>query len=121
MKPSAIALGTIFTHGASLAILAPVFGETYKRAKAADSSEDFIKSREAAGAATAWGSSLVGAALQAYGVGALMVATDTRSYKGATVMGTLVFLASSAPSVRSPSFPFPSLFLSVPPTPVYMY
>lgn len=100
VKPSAIAMGTVFTHTASLGILAPVFGDTYHRAQAANSKEEFIKSREAAGAAAAWGSSFVGSAVQTYGVAALINATGTLSYKGAAYLGSLVFMASSAPSVR---------------------
>ncbi|KAF2209066.1 hypothetical protein CERZMDRAFT_70421 [Cercospora zeae-maydis SCOH1-5] len=98
VKPSAIALGTVFTHVASLAILGPVFGETYRKAQAANSSEEFIKSKEAASAGAAWGTSLVGSALQSYGVGALINATGTLSYKGAAYLGALIFAASSAPS-----------------------
>ncbi len=101
VKPSAIALGTIFTHTASLAILAPVFGDTYNRAQRANSSEEFIKSKEAASAASAWGSSLVGSAVQTYGVGALINATGTLTYKGAAYLGSLIFMASSAPSVST--------------------
>jgi len=99
VKPSAIALGTIFTHTASLAILAPVFGDTYHRAQAANTKEEFAKSKEAASAAAAWGSSLAGSALQTYGVGALINATGTLSYKGAAYLGSLIFFASSAPSL----------------------
>ena len=99
MKPSAIAFGTVFTHAASLAILAPVFGDTYKRAQSADSKEEFFKSKEAASAATFWGSSLLGSAVQAYGVGALINQTGTFTYKGAAYLGALIFMASSAPSV----------------------
>lgn len=106
MKPSAIALGTVFNHTAALAILGPVFGETYQRAQAANSNEEFFKSKEAASAAAAWGSSLVGSAIQSYGVGALINATGTLSYKGAAYLGTLIFFASSAPSVS-----FSSIFL----------
>lgn len=98
VKPSAIALGTAFNHAASLAILTPLFGDTYHRAQAANSKEEFIRSKEAASAATAWGTSLVGSALQSYGVGALINATGTLSYKGAAYLGSLIFLASSAPS-----------------------
>ena len=36
VKPSAIALGTVYTHTISLAVLAPLFGDTYKRAQNAD-------------------------------------------------------------------------------------
>lgn len=99
MKPSAIALGTLYTHAVSLAVLGPVFGDTYKRAQAANSKEEFLKSKEAASAAAAYGSSLVGSAVQCYGVGALINATGTLSYKGAAYLGSLIFFASSAPSV----------------------
>ncbi|PGH21594.1 hypothetical protein AJ80_03027 [Polytolypa hystricis UAMH7299] len=104
VKPSAIALGTIFTHTASLGILTPVFGDTYRRAQAANSKEEFFKSKEAASAAAAWGSSLVGSALQTYGVGALINSTGTLSYKGAAYLGSLIFFATSAPSFISQLF-----------------
>ncbi|KAF2223290.1 hypothetical protein BDZ85DRAFT_261327 [Elsinoe ampelina] len=98
VKPSAIALGTIYNHAVSLAVLTPLFGETYRQAQAANSKEEFFKSKEAASAGIAWGSSLVGSAVQSYGVGALINATGTLTYKGAAYLGTLVFFASSAPS-----------------------
>ena len=99
MKPSAIATGAIFSHAASLAILAPLFGDTYHRAQAANSKEDFFKSKEAAGAAAAWGSSIVGSVAQTYGISALIISTGTLSTKGAAYLGSLVFLASTAPGV----------------------
>ncbi|KAF1987859.1 DUF1761-domain-containing protein [Aulographum hederae CBS 113979] len=101
VKPSAIALGTVFNHAASLAIMAPLFGDTYRKAQAASTSEEFFKSKEAATAAATWGSSLVGSAVQAYGVGALINATGTLSYKGAAYLGSLIFMASAAPSIVS--------------------
>ncbi|KAH8911665.1 DUF1761-domain-containing protein [Coniochaeta sp. PMI_546] len=97
VKPSAIALGTIFNHGIELAVLSPLFGATYQRAKAANSKEEFARSKEASSAAVAWGSSLVGSALQSYGIGALINATGTLSYKGAAYLGALIFAATSAP------------------------
>jgi hypothetical protein len=42
--------------------------------------------------------------LQSYGVGALINATGTLSYKGAAYLGGLIFMATSAPGV---SIPFP--------------
>jgi len=99
VKPSAIALGTVFNHVVSLAVLAPVFGETYHRAKAAETKEEFFKSKEAATAAATWGSSLLGSGLQAYGVGALINATGTLTYKGAAYLGGIIFLAGSAPTI----------------------
>lgn len=79
--------------------MAPLFGETYHRAQAANTKEEFFKSREAATAAATWGSSLVGSGIQAYGVGALINATGTLSYKGAAYLGSLIFMASAAPAV----------------------
>merc|ERR1712227_1134550 len=86
VKPSAVALGTVYNHAISLAVLGPVFGDTYRQAQAANSKEEFFKSKEAA------------SAVQSYGVGALINATGTLSYKGAAYLGTLIFFASSAPS-----------------------
>jgi len=104
VKPSAIAAGTIFNHVASLGILAPVFGETYNRAQAANSKEEFFKSKETASAVAAWGSSLTGSAVQTYGVAALINSTGTLTYKGAAYLGTLIFFASSAPSFLAQIF-----------------
>ncbi|KAJ9642571.1 hypothetical protein H2201_006326 [Coniosporium apollinis] len=101
VKPSAIALGTIFNHAVSLAVLGPVFGDTYRQAQAANSKEEFFKSKEAASAASAWGSSLVGSAIQSYGVGALINATGTLTYKGAAYLGSLILMATAAPSIVS--------------------
>merc|ERR1712098_897651 len=83
--------------GVELAVLSPLFGQTYNRAKAANTKEEFVKSKEASSAAVAWGTTLVGSALQAYGVGALINATGTLSYKGAAYLGGLVFAATAAP------------------------
>lgn len=85
------------------AVLTPVFGQTYQRAKSADTKEEFIRSKEATSAAVAWGTSLVGSALQSYGVGALINATGTLSYKGAAYLGGLIFAATSGPTVSSMS------------------
>ncbi|KAI1092615.1 DUF1761-domain-containing protein [Rostrohypoxylon terebratum] len=98
VKPSAIALGTVFNHGIELAVLTPVFGQTYQRAKQANTKEEFLRSKEASSAAVAWGTSLVGSALQSYGVGALINATGTLSYRGAAYLGALIFAATSAPT-----------------------
>ncbi|KAF1811103.1 DUF1761-domain-containing protein [Eremomyces bilateralis CBS 781.70] len=104
VKPSAIAIGTLFNHATSLAVLTPLFGDTYRRAEAANSKEDFFKSKEAASAASAWGTSLAGSALQSYGVGALINATGTLTYKGAAYLGGLIFCASTAPGLISQFF-----------------
>ncbi|KLU83831.1 hypothetical protein MAPG_02881 [Magnaporthiopsis poae ATCC 64411] len=97
VKPSAIALGTVFNQAAELAVLTPLFGATYNRAKAANTKEEFLRSKEASSVAVAWGTSFVGSALQSYGVGALINATGTLSYKGAAYLGGLIFTATAAP------------------------
>jgi len=82
-------------------VLTPLFGQTYQRAKAANTKEEFLQSKEASSAAVAWGTSLTGSALQSYGVGALINATGTLSYKGAAYLGGLIFMATSAPLVSN--------------------
>jgi hypothetical protein len=98
VKPSAIALGLAFNQGVELAVLAPVFGQTYHRYKASNSKEEFAKSAETTNAAIAWGTSFLGSGLQSYGVAALINATGTLSYKGAAYLGGLIFAATSAPA-----------------------
>lgn len=92
--------------------MAPLFGETYNRAQSANTKEEFFKSKEAATAAATWGSSLVGSAIQSYGVGALINATGTLSYKGAAYLGSLIFFASSAPAVCTYSDSYSKRYLT---------
>ncbi|KAI5844109.1 hypothetical protein BZA05DRAFT_175609 [Tricharina praecox] len=97
VKPSAIALGTVFNQAANLAVLTPIFGETYRRAQHADSKEEFIKSKEAASAAALYGSTLVGSGIQTYAVAAVLNHCGILSYKGAAYVGGLIFAATSVP------------------------
>ncbi|PUU79784.1 hypothetical protein B9Z19DRAFT_1192400 [Tuber borchii] len=101
VKPSAIALGTIFTHTANLAVMSPLFGETYRKAMKADSKSEFATSKEAMMSATLVGSSLVGSSVQTYAVAALLSRSAALSYKGAAYVGALVFAATSVPTVVS--------------------
>lgn len=96
-----MALGLVFNQAAELAVLSPLFGQAYQRAKASNTKEEFVHSREATGSAVALGTSFIGSALQSYGVGALINATGTLSYKGAAYLGGLIFVATSAPTVCS--------------------
>ncbi|CAN8105708.1 unnamed protein product [Discula destructiva] len=104
VKPSAIALGLVFTQAVETAVLAPVLGETYKKAKQANTSREFWESREATSTGIAVGTTFVGSLAQAYAVGALINATGTLSYKGASYLGGLIFLATSAPTYLSQIF-----------------
>lgn len=101
VKPSAVALGTIFTHATNLAVMAPLFGDAYNKAMNADTKEEFIKSKEAAKSATLWGSNLLGSGAQTYAIAALLTQTGVLSYKGAAYVGALIFAATSVPTVRS--------------------
>lgn len=96
---SAIAIGTLFAHTSSLITSAPVFGAAFQKAKAADSPKEAIHSKEAASAASVYGASLTGSALQTYAVAALINLTGTVSYKGASYLGGLLFFVSTLPSV----------------------
>lgn len=99
VKPSALAIGTLFTHASSLLTNGPIFAECFKKARAADSPEEAFKSREAASAGKVWGSSLIGSAFQTYGVAALINLTGTVTLKGGAYLGGLIFIVSSTPSV----------------------
>lgn len=79
--------------------MTPLFGETYNKVKTSNSKEEFLRSKEAASAATAYGSSLVGSAIQTYGVAALLNVTGILTYKGAAYMGGLIFAATTVPAV----------------------
>ncbi|PSR83928.1 hypothetical protein BD289DRAFT_275284 [Coniella lustricola] len=98
VKPSAVALGLVFNQTIETAVLAPLLGESYRAAKRSDSAEEYFKSREATSTGVALGTSFVGSLAQSYAVGALINATGTLSYKGATYLGGLIFLATSAPT-----------------------
>lgn len=98
VKPSAIALGTIFTHASNLAVMAPLFGEAYQKAMNVDTKEEF-KSKEITKTATLWGSNFLGSGVQTYAVAALLTQTGVMSYKGAAYIGALIFAATSVPTV----------------------
>ncbi|KAK6359536.1 hypothetical protein TWF696_000690 [Orbilia brochopaga] len=95
VKPSAIALGTAFTQLGHTAVLAPLFGDRYERARKANSSQNFLHSKEAKQGAVLFGTTLVGSGLQTYAMAALLTTTGTLSYKGAAYLGTLIFFTTS--------------------------
>jgi len=95
VKPSAIALGTAFTQLGHTAVLAPLFGERYDRARKANANQNFLHSKEAKQGAVWFGTTLVGSGIQTYAMAALITTTGTLSYKGAAYLGSLVFLSTS--------------------------
>jgi len=95
VKPSAIAIGTAFSQLGHTAVLAPLFGDAYERARKQNSSQNFLHSKEAKQGALIAGASLFGSGIQTYAVAALLTTTGTLSYKGAAYLGGLVFMATS--------------------------
>jgi len=95
VKPSAIAIGTIFTQLAQTAVLAPLFGDRLDRARKQNSTQNFLHSKEAKTGAALFGATLVGSGLQTYAMAALLTTTGTLSYKGAAYLGSLVYLTTS--------------------------
>ncbi|KAI5296557.1 hypothetical protein KEM52_000252 [Ascosphaera acerosa] len=104
VRPSAIVLGIMFNELTSLKEFCPLITDTRRRASAASSKEDFLKSKEAGSALGVAVSTLCGSALKAYAIASLIDATRTVCYKGAIYVGTMVFVASSAPTVVSQIF-----------------
>jgi len=95
IKPSAIALGTAFTQLSHTAVLAPLFGDSYDKARKQNSSSDFLHSKEAKTGAALLGATIVGSGVQSYAMAALLTTTGTLSYKGAAYLGGLVWLTTS--------------------------
>jgi len=95
VKPSAIALGTIFTQATSLAVMGPLFGDTYEKSKKSNSTQQFLHSKEATTSASLFAATLVGSGFQSYAMGALLNATGTLSIKGAAYVGGLVWACNS--------------------------
>jgi len=95
VKPSAIAIGTAFSQLGHTAVLGPLFGDAYDRARKQNSTQNFLHSKEAKQGAALFGATLVGSGLQTYAMAALITTTGTLSYKGAAYLGSLVFLTTS--------------------------
>lgn len=97
---SAIAIGTAFTHASSLLSFVPVFGAAFQKVKKIHEEHDHdAKVNEAVSGTAKWGASLTGSALQTYAVAALLNISGTTSIKGATCIGSLLFMTSTVPTV----------------------
>ncbi|KAA8908916.1 hypothetical protein TRICI_004729 [Trichomonascus ciferrii] len=96
---SAIAIGTAFSHVNSFIVTAPVIGAACKKAREADTKEEFLKSKEAAGALCVNTNSLVTSALRSYAVAVLLNKTGASNLCAATCVGGLVFTISALPSI----------------------
>ncbi|CAN6655322.1 hypothetical protein TRVA0_028S00430 [Trichomonascus vanleenenianus] len=99
IKPSAIVFGAAFCHASSFIVTAPVIGKACKKATHSDTKEEFLKSKEAAGAVCVYSNSLLTSALQSYAFSVLLSKTNTVSVKSAAIIGGLVFTISSLPEI----------------------
>ncbi len=97
IKPSALAIGALYTHASSFVVYGPLFGQIWHKAMQQDKSSEY-REREAGVAATTYVSSVAAAVVQSYAVGALITVTGTLSYKGAAYLGGLLFCVNAAPS-----------------------
>jgi len=91
VKPSAIALGTVFTQASHMLVLSPLFGERYGDFQRSSSTSQFLHSREARDSSILFGSVLVGSGLQTYAIASILNASAAVSYKGAAAIGTLIW------------------------------
>lgn len=89
----------MFNEAASLTEFCPLIRDTRRRVSSASTAEEFLKSKEASSALSAAASTLCGSAIKTYAVAALLDATRTCCCKGAVYIGTMVYVASSAPTV----------------------
>lgn len=97
---SAIAIGTAFTHASSLISFVPVFGAAFQKVKKIREENDHdAQVHEAVSATAKWGASLTGSALQTYAVAALLNISGTTTIKGATCIGSLLFMTSTVPTI----------------------
>lgn len=94
-----IIVGTAYSNATSFIIQRPVFGALWSKSQTALHPREVLESKEAQAAAGSALTSFASAALQSYGVGALLRLTNVTNYKGAAILGTLLFAAQSAPQV----------------------
>lgn len=99
IRPSALAVGTVYEHLTSALVFGPLFGQTWQKAMNSDKNSEFWKTKEAQSAVAAYGGSLVSSGLQTYCISALMQLTGTVTYKGSVYLGALVFGATSVPGI----------------------
>lgn len=99
IRPSALAVGTLFEHLTSALVYGPLFGQTWQKAMNSDKNSEFWKTKEAQSAVAAYGGSVLSSGVQTYCISALMQLTGTVSYKGSMYLGALIFGASSVPGI----------------------
>lgn len=99
--PWTLAVGAGYTHATHFIVGRPALGALYHKARAATTPADVLKSEEAATAAVRGSSSVLVSLLQTYGTASLLKLAGSTNYKGASIIGTLLFAATAAPQLVS--------------------
>lgn len=94
-----IIIGTAYSEISSFLIQRPVFGAVWSKAQSATHPKEFIEAKESQTAAASLTTSSVASVFQSYGVNALLHLTNVVSYKGAAIVGGLLFAAQSGPQI----------------------
>jgi len=103
IKPSALAIGALYSHVSSFIVYGPLLGSNFNKAMQQDKNSEFWK-REGGPVAITYVSSVSAAIVQTYGVAAILKQTGTVSYTGASYLGLLLLFISAAPSAATSVF-----------------
>jgi len=103
VKPSALAIGALYSHVSSFIVYGPLLGSNFNKAMQQDKNSEFWK-REAGPIGVTYVSSVSAAIVQAYGVSALLKQTGTASFTGAAYLGLLLLFINAAPSAATSVF-----------------
>lgn len=106
IKPSAIALGVVFKYSTQLLFGVIVEGTVHRdeireRLNSVQPSDKPFHDHTVTDDIAHHSSGLTASAFQTYALAALLSASGTLSYKGATYVGALVYFASSVPGVSN--------------------
>jgi hypothetical protein len=97
VKPSGLVVGALFAHASSFVVYGPLFGSLWHKTFQEEKNKS-VWNAESKPAVAAYIGSLVAAGLQTYATAALLIETNTFSYKGAAYLGGIIFLVRTAPS-----------------------
>lgn len=102
--PTAVIVGSVYENLSSYLVYGPLFGETWQRAMNEDKNAEFWASKVTGPASLTYGTSLIASGIQAYAMSALLKLTGCIKYKSAICLSSLVFAATSLPSLVTAYF-----------------
>lgn len=94
-----IIVGGAFSEISSFIVQRPVFGAVWQKAQTATHPKEVLEAKESQTAVASFTTSAIASVIQSYGVSALLHLTNVVSYKGAAVVGGLLFAAQSGPQI----------------------